>query len=104
MSTRLPGIHVPMLAREAFAPARLLNAAEGGTAAQLIADPRRKVASATSNRERLEHRVSALTMELDLERKLRRSVELVEQELRAELQAREQALEAALPLRGQAER
>ena len=83
--------------------ASLLDAAKGGTAAQLIADLRRKVASATSNRERLERRVGALTTELDFERKFRRSAQLVEQELRAELQAGEHVLGEALPLRDQAE-
>src|SRR5262245_47798331 len=65
----------------------ILNAAEGGTTAELIADLRRRLASATANRERLERRVSALTTERDHERKFRQSAELIDQELRAELQA-----------------
>lgn len=86
------------------ARASLLDAVEGGMAAQLIADLRRRLASATTNCERLERRVNALTTERDHERRFRRSVELVEQEQRAELQAAEQALEAAFPARDPVER
>jgi len=80
------------------------DSANGDTASQLIFDLRRRLASATANRERLERRVCALTLERDQERQLRRSVELRAQEQRAELQAAEHALEAAFPLRDQAER
>jgi Uncharacterized protein conserved in bacteria (DUF2325) len=86
------------------AGASLLDAVESRTAAQVIADLRRRLASLTANCERLERRVSALTTERDHEWKCRRSVELVEQEQRAELQAAEQALEAAFSLRNQVER
>jgi hypothetical protein len=69
-----------------------LRIAEGDMAAQLIAELRRRLASAAVNRERLERRVCALTTAHDHERKFRRKIELVEQELRRELQAAEHAL------------
>jgi hypothetical protein len=80
------------------------DSSDGDAASQLIADLRRRLASATANRERLERRVRTLTTERDHERKFRRSVELVEQELRRELQAAENALEASFPVCDQAER
>jgi hypothetical protein len=86
------------------AGASLLDAAEGGTGSQLIADLRRKLASATASRERLERRVWALTTQRDHERKSRQSVELREHEQRAELQAAEKALEGAFSLRERVER
>jgi hypothetical protein len=70
---------------------------ERDAAAQLIADLRRRLASANAARERLESRVDALTIERDQERKLRRRAEVGEKELRSELEAAERTLEAAFP-------
>ena len=70
---------------------------ERATAAGLVADLRRRLASETAARERMQRRLQSLTIERDSERKERDVLQLRIQELRNELGAAELSLAELFP-------
>lgn len=70
---------------------------ERATAAALVADLRRRLASETAARERMQRRLQSLTIERDSERKERGVLQLRVQELRNELGAAELSLGELFP-------
>jgi hypothetical protein len=67
------------------------------TTARLVDDLRRRLASETASRQRIDRRLREMTADLDLEKKKRRALELRECELLDELEAAERSLARQYP-------